>query len=118
MREDPFAAILPVTWMNYSSAGFIPHPRTPTIALLVEKSRLHFVAHAIRGRAVRKLCRNFLIQTGFVSRLEENPSNFERAMSPMANTRRFFRALRASARNHFSNFFSTIAHPLVFHNFR
>src|SRR5260370_26354209 len=94
MREDPFAAILPVTWMNYSSAGFIPYPRPPTIAFLAQKSRLHFVAHAIRGRAVRKLCRNFLIRTGFVTGRAQNPSNSERAMSPLANTRLFFRSLR------------------------
>src|SRR5260370_26117116 len=90
MREDPFAAILPVTWMNYSPAGFIPYPRTPTIAFLVQKSRLRFVTHAIRGRAVRKLQRNFLIRTGFVTAPEENPSHLKRAMSLMPNARIFF----------------------------
>src|SRR6266478_2761194 len=78
------------------------------------KVKASFVAHGIRGRAVRKLQRNFLIRTGFVTAPEENPSNFKRAMSLMANTRRFFRSLRAPAWNHFSNFFSTVARPLTF----
>jgi len=44
MEKDLFARNPEVTWVNPRAAGFIPSPGTPTIAFLVEKSRIGLLA--------------------------------------------------------------------------
>jgi len=72
MKEHPFALILPVARMNYSPARFIPYPRTPTIAFLVEKSRIRFVASSFAASSAI-LAGSLAPNPSLLKNIEESP---------------------------------------------